>query len=232
VRVWYVTPAVHPSAVPWAFLAASWIALGCGAGRQDTGPAEVLHAYAQALQEGRLRDAYDLLSDEAKKGMPFEAFQTMAQENREEVQELSAALRRPMSPPRVTAVIGTPDGEELLLVYEAGAWRVDGSAIDLYDQTSPRASVVSFIRAVENRRYDILMRFVPDDKREGLDPEKLRAAFEGEQQEEVQRLSEALRAALPTAELERVGDRATLGYGAGGTVQLVREHGVWKIEEF
>jgi hypothetical protein len=29
-----------------------------------------------------------------------------------------------------------------------------------------------------------------------------------------------------------MGDRATMAYGSGGTVQLVREHGAWKIEDF
>jgi hypothetical protein len=29
-----------------------------------------------------------------------------------------------------------------------------------------------------------------------------------------------------------LGDRATMAYGTGSTVELVREHGLWKIEEF
>jgi len=38
----------------------------------------VLAAYAHALETGRAREAYDLLSEEAKKSMPFEAFERMA----------------------------------------------------------------------------------------------------------------------------------------------------------
>ena len=37
---------------------------------------------------------------------------------------------------------------------------------------------------------------------------------------------------LPTATIERLDDRATMSYGAGGTIELLREHGIWKIEEF
>jgi hypothetical protein len=128
--------------------------------------------------------------------------------------------------------VTAPNGESLLLVYENGAWRVDGSAIDLYSQASPESAVRAFIRAFENKRYDVLLRFVPDAKKEGLDAAKLKKAWEGEQKDEMERLTQALAAALPTARFERIGERATMSYGAGGTVELLREHGSWKIEEF
>ena len=38
-------------------------------------------------------------------------------------------------------------------------------------------------------------------------------------------------ASLPAATIEETGERATMPYGAG-TMQLVREHGLWKIEDF
>jgi hypothetical protein len=179
-----------------------------------------------------LDTAYRLLSSEAKKSIPFDAFQRMVTENPEEVRDIIAALSRPAGPPRVTALITTPDGQTLLLVYEDGAWKVDGAAIDLYSQATPRAAVAAFVRALDNRRYDILMRFVPESKREGLNAQKLKNSFEGEQREEMDKLTQALKAALPTAEVELLGDRATMAYGAGGTVELVREHGLWKVEDF
>lgn len=189
-------------------------------------------AYAEALQEARLGDAYALLSDEAKKSLPFEAFQRMVRENPSEVKDLVSALRRPSGPPLVTATVTAPSGETLDLVYEDGAWRIDRSAIDLYGQATPESAIRAFLRAFANKRYDILMRFVPSDKLEGLDEAKLRAAWEGEQREEMERLVQALQAGLPTARVERLGERATMAYGAGGTVEFVREAGQWKIEEF
>lgn len=195
-------------------------------------PQSALDAYAQALAEGNVREAYELLSDEAKNSMSFEAFERMVRENPEEVQQIVRSLERPSGDPLVTATVTTPDGESLLLVYEDGAWRVDGSAIDLYSQATPRQAVASFIRAFENKRYDVLMRFVPEAMREGLDEKKLKSAWEGEQRAEIERLVQALKAALPTARVEMLGDRATMAYGAGGTVELVEERGVWKVEEF
>jgi len=216
-------------AAPLALAAAL---VGCAPSKPATGPKETLDSYAQALREGRVKDAYGLLSDEAQKNIPFEAFQRMVKENPEEVRDIANALTRPSGPPLVTATVTAPNGESLLLVYEGGRWRVDGSAIDLYSQASPEAAVRAFIRAFENKRYDVLLRFVPDGKKEGLDAAKLKKAWEGEQKEEMERLTQALAAALPTARFERIGERATMAYGAGGTVELVREHGAWKIEEF
>jgi hypothetical protein len=213
--------------------AACSIFAGCGAGQASAkSPAETLSAYASALRDGRVEDAYSMLSDEARKNMPFEAFKTIVQENPEEVREMATALTRPAGPPRVTAVVTSPEGDTLLLVYEAGRWRIDGSAIDLYNQDTPKTALSAFVRAFENKRYDVLMRFVPDSKKEGLSEAKLRKEFEGDQKEEVERLTQALKAALPTAQIELLGDRATMSYGAGGTIELMRERGIWKVEEF
>jgi hypothetical protein len=164
--------------------------------------------------------------------MPFDAFARMVKENPEEVHAIASSLVRPSGTPSVTATVTSPDGHTLLLRYEDGKWRVDRSAVDLYGQDTPEAALASFVLAFEHKRYDVLLRFVPDAKKEGLDTARLKAAFEGEQRDEVERLTQSIRAALPTAQIENLGDRATMSYGTGGTVELVREHGIWKVEEF
>jgi hypothetical protein len=195
------------------------------------GPSDTLRAYARALDEGRADDAYKLLSSEAKHSISIEAFRRMVKENAPEMKDIAHALARPASDPLVTATVVSPKGEKLQLVYEDGRWRLDGS-INLYGQSTPQQSIEAFLRAFERKRYDVMIRFVPDAHMEGLDADKLRAAWEGSQKEEMARITAALRAALPTAQFEEIGDRATMAYGSGGTVQLVREHGVWKIEDF
>jgi hypothetical protein len=207
------------------------IALACASTTASKGPRETLVEYAAALEQGRVEEAYELLSDEAKKSIPLEAFRRMVKENPEEVKDIAQALTRPAGLPLVTATVTAPNGESLLLVYEDGAWRVDGSAIDLYGQSTPKASVIAFVRAFHNKRYDVLMRFVPSAKTEGLDAARLKQAWEGEMREEMEREIQAIEAALPTARFELLGDRATMGYGAGGTLALVREQGAWKIED-
>ena len=212
------------------------LALGasaCGASSSHPkDPSEALRAYSAALEQGRTDDAYSMLSEEARREISLDAYRRMAAENPVEVREIARALTRPASPPVVTATVSTPGGDSLLLIYEAGRWKIDGSAIDLYAQATPRQAVTSFVRAFERHRYDVLLRFVPDSKKAGLDAAKLKASWEGTQRQELDRIVQAVKSALPTATFEEVGDRATMPFGAVGTVQLVREHGVWKIEDF
>jgi hypothetical protein len=213
-------------------LIATTLPLGCG-GSAGADPGRVLHDYSLAVEAGESAEAYALLSAESKKSISFEQFQRILKENPEEARELARSLRRPQSgPPRVTATVTGPDGESsILLVYEQGAWRVDASAIDLYSQRTPEAAVKAFLRAYENRRFDVLLKFVPDDQSEGLTAAELKKSWEGEERADMDRLTGALKASLPTAKVELFGDRATLAFGAGGSVELVRERGLWKIEE-
>jgi hypothetical protein len=206
--------------------------LACGAGANAATPERALEAYSRSIQRGHLAEAYALLSSEAKKTISFSEFKRMIEENPEQAQELIRAFDRPRAgAAKVTAEVSATDGEPLLLVYENGAWRVDGSAIDLYSQVTPESAARAFVRAVQNKRYDLLLRFVPDSQREGLTLATLRAAWEGEQKQDMAQLIEVLKAALPTAHFELVGERATLALGAGGTMELLREHGAWKVEE-
>jgi len=231
------------------------------------GPSDTLRAYARALEEGRVDDAYRLLSDDAKRTMSLEAFRRAVKESPAEVLEIARAVSRPASDPLVTATVNMPNGDELTLVYEDGKWRIDAAAIDLYSQATPRQALAGFLRAFERKRYDVILRYVPDAEKEGVLPgdeaapaapasdgapdgngkgkapasatsgteltaDKLRAAWEGPQKEQVNRVVQAIRAALPTAVIEETGDSATMAFGAGGTVALVREHGLWKIRDF
>lgn len=219
---------------------ASWIGVGLGLwlgaapGCTPTAardPGGVLRDYARALQEGRADDAYRFLSDDARRGASLEAFRRMVHDNPEEVREIGRALSRPTAPPVVTATVTNPGGQELQLVLENGAWKVDASAIDLYAQDTPRHAVQGFVRALERKRFDVILRFVPDAHREGLDAPKLKATWEGEEKQGMEQILAALKQALPNASIEETGERAALPYGAG-TLQLVREHGLWKIENF
>ena len=251
---------------------------GCtGAALVQQGPSDTLRSYALALEQGRVDDAYRLLSDEAKRSMSLEAFRRAVQENPEDAVEIARAIARPSSDPVVTATVTVPNGEELVLIYEGGRWRIDASAVDLYGQATPRQAMLGFLRAVDRKRYDVVLRYVPDAEILGLvgfgeeapapspepakdpaaakdaapakdpapvarkapivaapqlTPEKLKTAWEGPQKEQIARIVQAIKTALPTAQIEETGDSAAMAYGAGGTVAFVREHGVWKIKDF
>lgn len=234
-RPFTLAHAPAPNKVSWCaplVLAVSVsVFVGCAAGGA-AGPREALRSYALALREGRTSDAYGLLSTEAKSRVSLVEFQRMVVENGREIEDISAGLLAPAEVPKVTATLTSPDGEKLLLVYEGDRWRVDGSALDLYSQETPEAALASFVRAFNNERYDVLLRFVPESKREGLTVEQLKRAWEGEQRAQIEQLTQALQASLPNLRVEVLGTRATVAYGAGGTVELVHELGAWRIEDF
>lgn len=246
----------------------------CSGASLSQGPSDTLRQYARALEDKRVEDAYRLLSDEARRSISLDAFRRMVLENPEDVMEVAKALARPASDPSVKATVTLPNGEELTMIFEDGRWRIDAAAIDLYGQATPRQAIVGFLRAFDRKRYDVILRYVPDAEREGVpkptadapaadkpdpdaagaggaapaapgpDPkviesdggeltaERLRESWEGAQREEMLRITQALKAALPSATIEETGDVATMSYGSGGTVSLVRERGVWKIRDF
>ncbi len=210
--------------------ACSALPLAC-ASQHANDPASVLHAYANALEDGRADDAYRYLSDEARRGISLDAFRRMVKDDPDGVKEIARALERPTAAPVVTATVTSPSGQELNILHEDAKRRVDSSTIDLYAQDTPRHAVQGFIRAVEHKRYDIVMRYVPDEHREGLDATKLQSAWEGHEKQEIEQVLAGLKQALPSATIEETGERATMPYGAGA-MQLVREHGLWKIENF
>lgn len=210
-------------------LAPCWAA--CGPPKAED-PHSVLRSYAKALEEGRAEDAYRMLSEEARRGISLEAFRRMVKDNPQEVREIAHALERPTATPVVTATVTSSNGQELQLVLENGRWKVEATAIDLYAQDTPRHAIVGFLRAVERKRYDVVLKYVPDSHKEGLDANKLKAAWEGHDKEEIEQVVSNLKQALPTATIEETGDRATMAYGPGATMQLVRERGLWKIEDF
>ncbi len=203
---------------------------GCGgAGAED--PRGVLHTYARALEEGRADDAYRLLSDDARRGTSIEQFRRMMKEHPEEVRELGRALSRPASAPFVSAKVSGGNGQDVDLVLENGKWKLELSAVDLYAQDTPRHAVVGFVRAIEQKRYDMALRYVPDSHRAGLDAAKLKAAWEGPEKEAIEAMRVGVKRSLSSAQIEETGDRAAFPYGSG-TMQLVKERGVWKIEDF
>ncbi len=221
---------------------------GCSARMEGAdGPSDTLRAYAAALEDGRADDAYRLLSNEAKRSISLEAYRRMVKENPEDVKDIALALKRPGSDPVVTATVNAPGGNKLELVYEDGRWMIDGTGVDRYGQSTPRQALMGFLLAYERKRYDVLLRYAPAAEREGRDEQMwggaeskssgaltqavLKQAWEGEQKEEVSRKMQAIRSALPTAKIEQTEDRAAMTYGAGGTVLLKREDGLWRIEE-
>lgn len=203
---------------------------GCPGLDAGTTPESTLSAFSASLREGRADDAYRLMSESYRRRVSLDEFRRYFREYPAEVQQTARALSRRQGRAEQEAVVEYGEGESLRLVREHGAWRVATDVVDFYDQDTPRAALRSFVRAMERRRYDVVLSLIPEADREGMTEERMRDTWEGEGREEVERLLANLRAALDDP-IEEVGDRATMSYGERFRVQFVREDGVWRIED-
>ena len=120
-------------------------------------------------------------------------------------------------PPRVEVQL--PLGETVPLVLEDGRWRVDGPLLEPWGQRTPRAALRTFVRALEQRRYDVLSRLVPARYRAGLTADKLRQYWEerGEDTRALDRQA-ARRHRRPHRRVRRRGPHA-VWYRARGTLR-------------
>jgi hypothetical protein len=228
----------RPRAARWALpiglLAASLgaTASGCGGGAVERAPELVVRDFAGALRGGRPADAYALMSSAYRRRVSLEEFRRHLTDSPAEAREAAASLEQPDGPATQIARVLLADGDTVELVRDGADWRIATNLVDFYDQSTPRAAIRSFVRAMERARYDVVLRFVPEADREGMSAERMRTSFAGEGREEIARLLTELRAGLD-APIEEIGDHATLRYGEGNrrTARLIREGGSWKVED-
>ena len=192
------------------------------------GPVASVAAFAAAVDRRDYTAAYALTSADYQKRVPLAAF-------RAEVDAQGAAGRplaqrlTPRTPTATRLGLEIADDETLALVQEGGAWRLDAPPLDPFPRRTPRAALRSFVRALDQRRYDVLLRFAPGRYRAGLTAEKLRQMWEGERKAENQKLLADLRANL-NAPIVELGDEAHMPYGEH-VVQFLREDGAWTIAD-
>lgn len=203
---------------------------GSGCAHRPEAPGAIVASFGAALVRGDLRAAYQLTSEAFQHRVPFEAFAAGLTAAGAEPAALGQRMvaEAPAIAPRVDVTLAL--GERVPLVLEAGRWRVDGPVYEAWGQGTPRAALRTFVRALDARRYDVVLRLVPDRYRGGLSPERLRSFWEGEHKDEHRALLELIRAAA-SAPLTETGEEARLSLPADREVTLVREAGQWRIED-
>ena len=210
----------------WAVLAGAALVAGCA--HPTAGPTASVAAFAAAVDRRDYKAAYALTSSDYQKRVPLAAFRAEVDARAAAGRPLAEALvPRAPAAPRVSLELA--DGDALPLVQEDGGWRIDAPPLDPWPRRTPRAALRSFVRALSERRYDVLVRFAPARYRVGLTAEKLRQMWEGERKAENQRLLSELRANL-TAPIVELGDEAHMPYG-DHEVRFQREEGAWTIAD-
>ena len=212
-----------------AFAAVVVISSALACAHKPEGPAATMQELGAALAHGDLRTAYALTSADFQKRTPYDAFAASLNANAADTRALGKRIgeQAPRVPPRVD--IQLAQGEPLALVLEEGRWRVDGPLPEPWGQRTPRAALRTFVRALGERRYDVVLRLVPRRHRVDLTADKLRQYWEAHQ-EETRGLLSRLQAALG-APIVEAGDEAHMPYGPEQEVVFVREDGVWRIED-
>ncbi len=203
------------------------LALGCAT--RAAGPGQALETYASALERKDYATAYGLTSGSYRQHVSLDDFRRQMQADATELAADAHSLRENAARwgSRVDVVIGRD--ERVTLVREGAAWRLETPPFEPYGQGTPRAALRTFVRAVEGRRYDVLLRLVPARYRAAVTADKLRAYWEGDQAAAHRALLRDLRLALDARIVEEA-DEAFVTYGASRQVRFVREEGFWRIE--
>ncbi|MEP6653952.1 MAG: hypothetical protein ABJA82_11365 [Myxococcales bacterium] len=217
---------------------------GCAHGTAR--PAQVIHGFADAVAGHDWEGAYNLMSAGYRARVSLPTFRAQMEAEPAAVSGDAAMLSQaPLQAAR--AQVDTPSGEQLPLVLEGDQWKLDVQPLHPYRQDSPRAALRTFVRAVDRRRYDIVLRLVPAARRSGVTEATLRAYWEDAGAEEHRRLLDRLRVNLDAAIVD-LGSEAQMPFGTAtagsppqgqgqgrgegeGEVRFLLEEGMWKIDE-
>jgi hypothetical protein len=194
------------------------------------GPSQTLDNYGRALKNHDYGTAYDLMSSSFRGKVSRDEYARMMRDNPREVDETADRLRGKHGSLEVSAEFEYGLGDQMRLVQEDGHWKIATNPLGFYDQSSPKAALRSFLRAYRLERWDVMLRFVPNQYREKMDAAKMKAQFAGPSKEQMDTLMNTLEANVDEPITER-GNDARMSYGEKYEVKFQKEDGVWKLKD-
>lgn len=190
---------------------------------------KVVRDYARALSEGENQAAYSLMSPAYRARVSFETWQKNVADNPQEASEASRRLARVRGPQDVRA-LQENKREPLQLEQAEGRWYIANEPIEFYDQSTPRAALRAFVAAFTRKRYDVILRLMPEADKEGVTSETLTQRFGHAARDEIARMLSQLAPNID-APIEEQGQQATMPYAEHRRVSFVLEKGLWRIQE-
>jgi hypothetical protein len=203
------------------------LASACG---PTKGPSETLDKYGRSLRNHDFGSAYDLMSSSYRGKVSREEYARMMRDNPREVDETADRLRGKHGSIEVTAEFEYGLGDQMRLVQEDGRWKIANNPMGFYDQSTPKATLRSFLRAYRLERWDVMLRFVPNQYREKMDAAKMKQQFTGPSKDQMEMLMNTLEANVDE-QIDERGNSARMAYGDKYEVKFVREDGVWKLKD-
>jgi hypothetical protein len=103
---------------------------GCPGVSAGSTPESTVAAFSSALREGRIEDAYGLMSESYRRRVSLSEFRRYFRDYPSEVQQTARALAQRRGRAQQEAVVEYGEAESLRLVREHGDWRVATDVVD------------------------------------------------------------------------------------------------------
>lgn len=233
-----------------------WGLVGC-AKNSDRDPLATALRYLSAAAAGDVETCYSLLAETTQSQCDRACLARILSRQRaefraarDELRAYMASGRSPTTQARYSALVRFRDGSELPLVQPEApssptgrrsatslAYQIGGNPLSFYPQATPDQALRSFLLAVERKRWDVLVSFLPRAlaaPAAGVpySADQIRARFEGPAQSDIARQLTALRQHLgEPLKLTAQGNEARLPVGENREARLLLEEGSWRISQ-
>jgi len=218
----------------WVNLLLAWLWFtGCcpqHTTKTDEGPQSVLLKYTRHLKSKQAGQAYELLSSRAKKQLNQKELQHFLAENGERLAGILEALFEAADVAvTLRATLRSEKGEEVHLVREKGAWRIESGALVPPTNATPEGAVNRFLLAIEAKNCEALVECAPPPTRARLSRKQLLAGCH-EQISTLQETAAEIRSA--GVQPVQVSDtRAEITYLGTHKLIVIQYDGRWYIED-
>lgn len=226
----------HCATLWWACAGGTLGVVGCA--HRAAQPPDVVHRFAEAVAAQHWDVAYGLMSGPYRARVSLARFRDDLRAEPTLVAADAAALAHARVG-SVRATVQTSSGSAVSTILESDGWKLDDHPLVAFAQDSPRAALRTFVRALDRRRYDVLLRLIPAGRRVNVTEETLRRTWEGPDAAPHRALLGRLRASLEEPIID-LGKEAHMPFGTAGAgeaaggegeVQFLLEDGVWKIDD-
>jgi hypothetical protein len=181
-------------------------------------PRDAALEYARAARAADSAAIYALLSRQSQQELGKEGTARLVTDVKSELQHSGQAVEKGPLTVQASAEIRFVDGESAVLHLESGSFKVGAVGTLPSGATTPTQALDELRQALARRSYPALVRVMSRSTRGAMEND-LAALVEGLEDPQ-------------TLQVEEKGDRATVQLPDGHVVELKREDGVWKVENF